>query len=151
MEIPPNWPSALREMMIERRTASLQGDADVVATSMSDEYVQTDISGYRQDKGRWLAEYFEPLAKLIGAGKFQWTHYEHKDLRLGLFDDCAIVTGKLEAQGVGARWGPNHTWVTDQNASFGGTLQFTHVYIRRDGKWLLAGLHNAVPVSPPDD
>jgi ketosteroid isomerase-like protein len=149
--MPVEWPSALRELMIDRRTKSLQGDVDGVASSMANEYVQTDISGHRQDKRTWLVEYFEPLAKLIRAGKFQWTHYEHKDVQLQLFGDCAIVTGMLEAQGKGATWGPNHTWVADQKASFGGTLHFTHIYIRRDGKWLLAGLQNAVPVSPPNE
>jgi ketosteroid isomerase-like protein len=150
-EIPMDWPSALRELMIGRRTASIQGDVDSITNSMADEYVQTDISGYRQDKSAWLDQYFKPLAVLIKSGKFKWTQYEHKDLQLQLYGDCAVVTGKLEAKGNGARFGPHHTWVPDATASFSGTLSFTHVYIRRDGKWLLAALHNAVPASPPSN
>src|SRR5579859_4968017 len=107
-EIPVNWPSALRELMIERRTASIHGDVDSIANSMADEYVQTDISGYRQDKSTWLEEYFEPLAVLIKSGKFKWTQFEQKDLQLQLYGDCAVVTGRLEAKGNGARFGTHH-------------------------------------------
>jgi hypothetical protein len=55
----------------------------------------------------------------------------------------------LEAKGSGARFDvEQHIWVADPNASFSGRLRFTRVYIRRDGKWLLAALQNAIPPSP---
>jgi len=55
----------------------------------------------------------------------------------------------LEAKGSGARFDvERHTWVADPNALFSGKLRFTRVYIRRDGKWLLAALQNAVPIPP---
>ena len=139
----------LRAVMAERRKASLEGDSEKVASSMADEYRQTDISGYVQDKTTWLNEYFKPLADLIKAGKFHWEVYEQKDVEFHIFGDCAVVIGKLEAKGSGARPTPQHTWIADPNATFSGTLRFTHVYIKRNGKWLLAGLHNAVPSPPP--
>jgi len=135
--------------MAERRKASLEGDSEKVANSLADEYLQTDISGYVQDKSAWLNEYFRPLAELIKAGKFRWEVYEQKDVQLHVFGDCAVVIGRLEAKGAGARPTPQHTWVADPDASFSGTLRFTHVYIKRNGKWLLAALHNAVPLPPP--
>jgi hypothetical protein len=58
------------------------------------------------------------------------------------------VTGDLQAKGTGARFGPQHTWVADQNATFSGTLHFTHVYIKQNGKWMLAALHNQVSLPP---
>jgi ketosteroid isomerase-like protein len=141
----------LRAVMAERRKASLEGDSEKVASSMADEYRQTDISGYVQDKTTWLNEYFKPLADLIKAGKFRWEVYEQKDVQVHIFGDCAVVIGKLEAKGRGARATPppQHTWIADPNASFSGTLRFTHLYIKRNGKWLLAALHNAVPAPPP--
>jgi len=57
------------------------------------------------------------------------------------------VTGELHAKGTGAKFGPQHTWVADPNASFSGTLHFTHVYIKRNGKWMLAVLHNQMPLT----
>lgn len=141
--------AGLHAVMAERRKASLEGDSEKVASSLADEYLQTDISGYVQDKTTWLNEYFKPLAELIKAGKFRWEVYEQKDVQLRLYGDCAVVIGRLEAKGSGAKPTPQHTWVADPNASFSGTLRFTHIYIKRNGKWLLAVLHNAVPLPPP--
>jgi ketosteroid isomerase-like protein len=138
----------LRAVMAERRKAGLEGDTEKIASSMADEYRQTDISGYVQDKTTWLNEYFKPLAELIKAGKFRPEVYEQKDVQLRIFGDCAVVIGKLEVKVRGARPGLR-TWVADPNASFSGTLRFTHVYVKRNGKWLLAALHNAVPLPPP--
>ena len=140
----------LRVAMAERLKASLQGDSDKAASFMADEYIQTDISGHVQDKATWFKEYFNPLAELIRAGKFRWEMYEQKELQFRVYGDSAVVVGVLEAKGSGAKWVPqSHTWAADPNASFSGTLRFTHVYIKRNGKWLLAALHNAVPFAPP--
>jgi hypothetical protein len=141
--------SELRAVMAERRKAALEGDTEKVASSMAEEYVQTDINGYVQDKNRWLNEYFKPLAELIKAGKFRWDVYEQKDVQLHIYGEGAVVIGSLEAKGSGARPDRDrHTWVADPNAGFSRTLRFTHFYIRRNGKWLLAALHNAVPLPP---
>ncbi len=110
--------------MAELRKANIEGDVETVANSMTDDYVQTDINGYRKDKTTWLNEYFKPLADLIKAGNFRWDEYERKNLQF--------------------------RWVADPNATFSGTLHFTHVYIKRNGKWLLAALHNQIPLPPPN-
>jgi len=139
----------LRAAMAERLKASLQGDSTKAAALMTDDYIQTDISGHVQDKATWFKEYFDPIAELIKAGKFRWDVYEQKELQFRTHGDSAVVMGVLEAKGTGAKWVPQtHTWAADPNASFSGTLCFTHVYVKRNGKWLLAALHNAVPFSP---
>ena len=138
----------LRAFMAELRKASIDGDVNTIANSITDDYVQTDINGYRQDKTRWLNEYFRPLADLIKAGKFHWDEYERKNLQFRFYGDCAVVTGDLQAKGTGARFGPQNAWVADPSATFSGTLHFTHVYIRRNGKWILAALHNQMPLPP---
>jgi mannose-6-phosphate isomerase-like protein (cupin superfamily)/ketosteroid isomerase-like protein len=138
----------LRAFMAELRRASVEGDVDAVTNSMAEDYVQTDINGYRQDKTTWLNEYFRPLAGLIKAGKFRWDEYERKNLQFRFYGDCAVVTGELQAKGTGARFGPQHTWVRDPNETFSGTLHFTHVYIKRNGNWMLVALHNQMPLAP---
>ena len=136
----------LRAFMAERRKAALEGDTEKIASSMAEEYVQTDIYGYVQDKTMWLNEYFKPLAELIKAGKFRWEAYEQKDVQFHVYGDGAVVIGSLEAKGTGAR-AERHNWVADPNSSFSGTLRFTHLYVKRNGRWLLAALHNQQP--PP--
>ncbi len=140
----------IRSVMAEARKASLEGDSAKIAALMTDDYLQTDISGHVQDKATWFKQYFNPIAELIRAGKFRWDVYDRKDVQIRLHGDFAVVIGALEAKGSGARWDPpTQTWIADPHATFSGTLRFTHVYVRRDGKWLLAALQNAVPVSPP--
>lgn len=138
----------LRAFMDELRKASIEGDVPTIATSMTDDYVQTDITGYRQDKTTWLNEYFKPLADLIKARKFRWDEYERTNLQFRFYGNCAIATGELHLKGTGAKPGPQHTWVPDPNASFSGRLYFTHVYIKQNGKWMLAALHNQIPPPP---
>lgn len=140
----------IRALMEELRKASLEGSTEKIAASMADEYVQTDIFGYVQDKTAWLNEYFKPLAALIKAGRFHWEVYDRRDVQIRILGDCAVVTGALEAKGTGALFvQERHTWVADPNASFRGTLRFTHVYMRRNGKWLIVALQNAVPLQVP--
>lgn len=142
----------IRSVMAQARRASLEGDSNKIASLMADEYLQTDISGHVQDKSTWLKRYFDPISELIKAGKFRWDIYERKDVQVRVYGDSAVVIGALEAKGSGARWMPqSQTWAADPNAAFSGTLRFTHVYIKRNGKWLLVALHNAVPIStvPP--
>jgi uncharacterized protein DUF4440 len=135
--------------MAERHKASVEGDTEKIASSMADDYIQTDIAGYVQDKTTWLNEYFKPLAELIKAGKFRWDAFDEKDIQIRMYSDTAVVMGKLELKGVGARPAPPHTWVADPEARPNLTLHFTRVYIKRNGQWLLAALHNAVPLSLP--
>jgi uncharacterized protein (TIGR02246 family) len=138
----------IRSVMAQIRTASLEGDSDKVSSLMADDYIQTDISGHVQDKQTWLREYFNPLAELIKAGKFRWEVYDRKDVQFRIYDESAVVIGALEGKGTGAKLVPQtHTWAPDPNASFTGTLRFTHVYVKRNGRWLLAALQNAIPVS----
>jgi len=141
--------SQLHEVMAERRKAAVEGDTEKIASLMTEQYLQTDINGYVQDKNTWLSEYFKPLAELIKAGKFRWEVYEQKDVQLHIYGDSAVVIGRLEAKGSGAHADRDrHTWVADPNATFSATLSFTHLYVRRNGKWLLAALQNSVPLPP---
>jgi Domain of unknown function (DUF4440) len=138
----------LRATMAERHKASLEGDTEKIAASMTEDYLQTDISGLIQDKATWLKNYFVPLAELIRAGKFRWERYEENQVQVRIHGDAAVVAGTLEAKGSGARFDvERHGWVADPNATFSGKLHFTRVYIRSNGRWLLAALQNAVPVS----
>ena len=110
--------------MAERHKAMLRGDTDVIERLTANEYVQTDISGYVQDKSAWLNEYFRPLAALIKAGKFRWDTYEEEDVQTHTLGDTAIVVGSMTLKGTGAK-PSSHTWVESPETTFAGTLRFT--------------------------
>ena len=140
----------LASAMAERDKAMLAGDGETVERLTADEYVQTDISGYVQDRSTWLNEYFRPLAALIKAGKFRWDTYEENDVQIHRFGDTAVVTGSMALKGTGAK-PSGHTWVESSEASFAGTLRFTRVWVNRDGVWRLAALQNALMHPSNDD
>jgi hypothetical protein len=146
-----NAEGELRATLAERHNASLAGESEKIAASMTDDYLQTDIAGFVQDKPTWLRQYFIPLAELIKAGKFRWEKYDERDVQIRIHGESAIVIGTLEAKGVGARMDmTTHSWTADPTASFSGTLHFTRVYVRQNGKWMIAALHNSVvPLAPP--
>jgi ketosteroid isomerase-like protein len=129
--------------MDERHKAMIAGDTATVERLTADEYVQTDISGYVQDKSTWLNEYFRPLATLIKAGKFRWDTYEEKEVQIHMFGNTAVVTGSMALKGTGAK-PSGHTLVESPETTFTGTLRFTRVWVKRDGSWRLAALQNAL-------
>jgi ketosteroid isomerase-like protein len=140
----------LLALMAKRRKASMEGDSKTIAESMADEYVQTDIYGNVRGKKVWLEGDFKPLAALMQAGKFRWEVFEEKDVHLALHGDTAIATGRLVLQGAGARLDQaRHTWMVDAGAMFRSSLQFTRVYSRQHGEWVLAAVHDAVPLAAP--
>jgi len=144
-EAKPQTEAELETTMAERTKASLEGDSVKIEGSIAAEYVQTDIAGRVQTKAQWLAEYFKPLAALIKTGQFRWDVWEEKDVQIRLFGSTAVVVGRLTLKGTGTSAIPGRGWVASPESSFGPTvLHFTRVWIKRDGKWLLAALHNAV-------
>lgn len=73
----------IHSVMAQIRIASLEGETDKVGNLLTDEYVQTDISGHVQDKQTWLREYFNPLAELIKSRKFHWDTFNRRTSSFG--------------------------------------------------------------------
>jgi hypothetical protein len=145
-EVNPTTAEAqLRAAMTELGKANVDGDTDKADRLLAAGYVQTDISGHVQGKSEWLAEYFRPLAQLIKAGQFHWDLREEKDVQVRFFRDTAVVVGSLTMKGTEAALLPERGWDASPGTSVGlVTFRFTRVFIKRDGRWLLAALHNAV-------
>lgn len=138
----------LLALMAKRRKASMEGDSKTIGESMADEYVRTDIYGNVRGKKVWLEEDFKPLAALIQAGKFRWEVFEERAVHLALHGDTAVATGKLVMQGAGARLEQaRHGWVAEAGAMFRSSLQFTRVYSRQHGEWVLVAVHEGVPLA----
>ena len=145
---PSGLEPALRVAIAERQRANLEGDTRQIETLTAPEYVQTDIGGRVQGRSEWLASYFYPLAEMIKKGEFRWTVWEESDVQTRVFGDTVVVVGKLRLQGEGATFVPGRDWVKSPGSKLGpATMAFTRVWVKRDGKWLLAAIHNALP--PP--
>lgn len=51
--------------LAERDKAFVAGEEAKLAQFMSEDYLQTDVSGNIQDKQAWLNEYYRPMAPLL--------------------------------------------------------------------------------------
>jgi len=140
----------LRAAMTAREKANREGDTGLIEALMTADYVQTDIGGRVQTRSEWLAGYFKPLAEMIRAGDFRWKVWEETDVRTRSYGDTVIVVGKLRLEGEGATFVPGRDWVKAPGSRLGPTtLSFMRVWVKRDGKWLLAAIHNSLPPPPP--
>lgn len=122
----------------DRDRALLAGDVTKVERSMEDEYLQTDVNGRVQDKAAWLKEYYKPIAPKIKSGEFRWGVFDRNDLQVRDFGSVAIVVGTLSLKAVGMRWS-GKGWTSP-----GETARFTQVWVKRDGQWKIAAVHNAL-------
>ena len=131
--------------LAERDKAFVAGDETKVAQFMSEDYLQTDVSGNIQDKQAWLNEYYRPMAPLLKSGKTRWVTFDRSDIVVRDFGDTMVVAGKQTIKHVGVNpWNPKVTTPPDSPRA-PLTLRFTHVWIKRGGAWKLAVVHNAIP------
>jgi len=131
--------------MAERTTANINGDVASIENLMTDDYVQTDISGHVQTKSEWLEQYFKPVAQLIKDKKFHWTSFHENDVQIHVYQDTAIVVGNLSLEGVGATFKGGEGWVAAPDAHVGpSVLCFTRVWLHQNGEWKLAAIHNSL-------
>ncbi len=140
--------SAQAEVLValaERDKAFVAGDETKVAEFMSEDYLQTDVSGNVEDKQAWLNEYYRPLAPLLKSGKTRLATFDRSDIVVRDFGDTMVVAGKGTLKFVGVNpWNPNATYLPGPARAY----RFTHVWIKRGGAWKLAVIHNAIPTEP---
>ncbi len=127
--------------LAERDKAFVAGDETKVAQFMPEDYLQTDVSGNVEDKQAWLNEYYRPLAPLLKSGKTRLPTFDRSGIVVRDFGDTMVVAGQGTLKFVGVNpWNPNATYLPGPAR----TYRFTHVWIKRDGSWKLAVVHNAI-------
>ena len=128
--------------LAERDKSFVTGDETKVAQLMSEDYLQTDVSGHVQDKQAWLNEYFRPMALLLRSGETSLTTFDRSDIVVRDLGDTFIVAGKGTLKLVGVN--PSNPKLT-YSPGPARVYRFTHVWIKRGGAWKLAVIHNAIP------
>src|ERR1700747_1900222 len=93
--------------LAERDKAFVAGDETKVAQVMSEDYLQTDVSGHIQDKQAWLNEYYRPLAPLLKSGKTRLATFDRSDIVVRDLGDTVVVAGKQTFKFAGVNpWKP---------------------------------------------
>jgi ketosteroid isomerase-like protein len=128
--------------LAERDKAFVAGDETKVAEFMSEDYLQTDVSGNVQDKQTWLNEYYRPLAPLLKSGKTQLPTFDRSEIVVRELGDTVVVAGKGTLKFLGTNpWNPDATYSAGAPLAY----RFTHLWIKRGEAWKLAVIHNAIP------
>src|SRR6516164_11487252 len=66
--------------LAERDKSFVTGDETKVGQLMSEDYLQTDVSGHVQDKQAWLNEYYRPLALLLKSGEPRCATFDRSNI-----------------------------------------------------------------------
>jgi ketosteroid isomerase-like protein len=105
----------IKKLETERAAAVVRGDTAFLDKETSDEYILTGINGQVSDKAQMLAGFKSGANKL--------TVDDLSDIKVHVYGDAAVVTGKAEVKGLmGGR-------------DVSGQARFTRVYAKKAGHW----------------
>jgi ketosteroid isomerase-like protein len=97
--------------------ASTKRDGAALQHFYADEYVFTDADGVVTNKAKEL--------KNLTSGAFRLKSYKFDDVKVRVYGDTAVVTGRNTITGV---------W-EDINRDISGPYRFTDIFVKRDGRW----------------
>jgi ketosteroid isomerase-like protein len=105
----------IKKMERDRAAAVVKGDVAALEGLTSDDYTLINASGRLSDKATTMND--------IKTGTIKLTANEISDLKVRVYGDTAVVTGKSSAKGtIGGR-------------ELKGPVMFTRVYVKKNGKW----------------
>jgi len=101
--------------------AYVRGDADALEALCADDLIVTMSD-------------MQVLAKpqavgILRSGRVRFQRYETSDIRIRVYDQAAVVTGRLQRTRIAGGQAANDNW------------RFTKVYIRRAGRWQVVAWH----------
>lgn len=105
----------LKKIEKDRAAAVIKGDVATLESATADDYVFVNAYGQLSDKATTMNN--------IKTGNIKITANEVSDLKVRVYGDTAVVTGKASTKGtIGGR-------------DVKSPMRFTRVYVKKDGKW----------------
>jgi ketosteroid isomerase-like protein len=109
--------------------AEQQGDTATLDAITTDDFTLIGPVGFVLDKQQWLDRY---RSGALNTRSLSWD-----DLRVRDYGDCAVVVGCHTQQ------------ATHQGNPVDGRFRASHIAVRRQDRWLLAGIHLSTIGGPP--
>jgi ketosteroid isomerase-like protein len=106
---------SLKKLEIDRAAAVVKGDIAALEKVTSDVYTLINMNGKMSDKSQMVGG--------IKSGQTKLTSDELSDLKVRVYGDTAVITGKADVKGTFG--GKDAT----------GQIAFTRVYVKKDGRW----------------
>ncbi len=117
--------------LLQRLTAAERaGDADALTGLLDDDFVCVGPLGFVLTKAQWLAGY--------RAGDLVYQELTLDEPQARRYADTVITISTRTQQAA-----------YQGNPAPGGPFRVTHIFVRRDGAWLLAGFHVSPIAAPP--
>ena len=124
----PSVEDQIKKMEKDRAAAVVKADVSTLEKLTSDDYILINANGQVSDKTTTMNN--------IKTGNIKLTTNEVSDLKVRVYGNTAVVTGKSDAKGtIGGR-------------ELKGPVMFTRVYVKRDGKWQSVAFQQTPIVAP---
>jgi len=111
----------------ERAAAAVKADVTTLAKYTADDYTFIDRSGHASDKQQTMSR--------LKSGDIKLTANDLSDLKVRLYGNTAVVTGKTDVKGT----------IGGKDAT--GAVLFTRVYVKKDGRWQSVAFQQT-PIQP---
>ncbi len=118
----------LKKLETDRAAAVVKGDVATLDKQTSDDYVLISMTGRMADKAQMLDGFKSGQSKL--------TSNDLSDLKVRVYGDAAVVTGKADVKGT----------LGGQDAT--GQVLFTRVYVKKGGHWQSVSLQQTRVSNP---
>jgi ketosteroid isomerase-like protein len=99
----------------DRAQAVVKGDVAALEKTTADDYTIIDRAGRIRDKQATMGA--------IKSGDIKLTSNKLSDLKVRVYGDTAVVTGRSDAEG------------SVNGTPSNGPVRFTRVYVKKDGQW----------------
>jgi ketosteroid isomerase-like protein len=118
----------IKKMERDRAAAVVKADVATLEGLTSDDYVLINANGQVSNKAETMS--------MIKTGKIKLTANEVSDLKVRVYGDTAVVTGKSTAKG------------SINGVELKGPVMFTRVYVKKSGKWQSVAFQQTPIVAP---
>ena len=107
-----------------RNQAVLHGDVAALDRMTSDDYTFITLRGELRTKS--------DILKGFASGSFHYDSRQISDLKVRVYGDTAIVTGRSVQKGM------------ENGKDYSGDYRFTRVYVKQKGRWLTVALQTTL-------
>ena len=114
----------IKKLEEARNQAILHGDAAALDRMTSDDYTFITLRGEMRSKS--------DILKGFASGSFHYESREISDLKVRIYGDTAVVTGRSVQKGV------------ENGKDYSGDYWFTRVYVKQKGRWLTVALQTTL-------
>jgi|SRR5215468_2354620 len=110
----------IRSLEEARNQAIVHGDASALEQMTADDYTFITLRGELRTKAE--------IVKGFRSGSFKYDSREISDLKIRVYGNTAVVTGRSTQKG------------RENGKDYNGDYRFTRVYVKQNGRWVTVAL-----------